>query len=525
MSEPGSTYEEQLFAHYRAEEKAAIARARRDVNSFIEYVVIDPRARPIDQSGCHIMMHDHLDNQEKALVCFPRDHGKTTQVTVGRTLFYLGRNPDLRLKVVCAADKLAMKRVRAVRGYIEHSKQLHQVFPDLVRSEKMVSGWTDHSLVVKRESLDLEPSLEGAGILSTATGGRADILIADDVCDFANSVASPAKREGVKSSFDDVWVNLLPANGRVWYIYTPWHKADLSADLERRARQRDATWSLLKLQVLDRGSEFVPVWPEVWSSDALKIRRNDIGTLAFARGFLLEALDDDSCPLLPFVPLMKVATEPGWLYQEPAVHWPRVMAVDPAIRRGKKSSETCIMTVVLEPNGRKWVDPSASFCGRLSSPETAKMIGRIWNRTKADLVLVENNTYQQALLEWIDEALPGALHLPLQAWTTGAQKMDEMVGVPGMAVEMERGGWALPFGPNEHDEDCPCILCKLCDQVEQWPVGEKNDALMAWWICSQAAKKVGAVVISENLDIRPDDWTEQDEFGGLYEIEDDMAAI
>lgn len=522
-----SQAQEDLYNEYQLERAIAIAKARTNVNSCIEFVVVDPQRRRLRQSGCHVELQDHLDENQYALACFPRDHGKTTQVPIGRTLFRMGNDPEVRIKLVGSDDEMAMKRIRAVRGYIESSRNLHAVFPHLKRNTRMRGGWTDHALYVERESMDTEPTLEGRGIFSSMVGGRCDVLIGDDVCTFTNSVASAALRQKVKYAFDDVYMNLLtPRTGRVEYIYTPWHKADLSASLERRATRERSRWQSLRLAIEEVNGKLIPIWPERWGVEALQERRDTVSSIAFARAMLLQAIDDSTCQLLPWVPYMKVNISPEWLDEGVRAHWPRVTSVDPAIGKKKTSSETAILTTVLEPSGRKWIDPRYSFVGRIDSVQTADKLVFITRATGSRLVLVESNAYQIALIEAVTKRTPGAAGMPIEAWFTGANKVDPEIGILAMASEIARGGWALPMGAGEHLDDCTCILCKLCTQAGEYPVGSRTDVLMAWWIGSQAARRVDAILAVEAQErehMAEDDFVDQDgyadnDYHGEWEV-------
>lgn len=496
-AKPQSRYEELLGEELAQQEQRAIAEARRDPNAFNEYVLIDPTGQRIEQSGCHVELQDFFTAHRRAMALIHRDSGKTTQI-VGRMLFELGRNPELRLKVLGVTAAPAAKRVVVARNYIEHSPRLRQVFPHLQRSQRRNAVWASGAILVQRQSMDIEPTLEACGLYTGGVGSRSDGLIVDDPCDWRNAVASPAARVSGISAFDEVWMNTMTPSGFVWIIATPWHKDDLTGEIQRRAARPGSPWQVLRRPVQEApGGILVPVWPEVWSHEKLTLRRAELKKVAFARGFLLVPLDDETCPLLPFVPLMKAAQDPGWLWEEERATWPRVTAVDPAIRRGKKSSRTAIITVALAPNGRRWVDARCSFVGHLSSPETARKIVELQKRSGAQIVYVETNAYQQSLIEWIEAAGYGGAGVPLQAFVTGGQKLDPEIGVPGLAGEMEAGSWALPMGPVAHQDECPCVLCQVADEAAQWPVGTRDDALMAWWIAGRACARLGVASAAE----------------------------
>src|SRR5438067_10279000 len=82
-----------------------LLRARRDVNAFAALCITDPEGRPLVQHALHRQVQRFLDGERRALIELPRDHGKSVQVCL-RVLWELGRDPSLRVKIVCASDEL-----------------------------------------------------------------------------------------------------------------------------------------------------------------------------------------------------------------------------------------------------------------------------------------------------------------------------------------------------------------------------------------------------------------------------------
>ncbi len=155
--------------------------ARKDVNKFIEYCMVDSETGHLLQQGSiHRTMHKFIDENQYSLIVFPRYFGKTTQV-LGRILDDLGKNANEKIKVISSSDDIARKRVKAERDQIATNTELHAVYPNLYPDEKS-DTWSKSQLTVKRQIKDPEPSLEGCGILSTGQGGRATKLYFDDVC-------------------------------------------------------------------------------------------------------------------------------------------------------------------------------------------------------------------------------------------------------------------------------------------------------------------------------------------------------
>src|SRR5262245_43460206 len=103
-------------------EKAAVlamrARlAREDPVAFAEFAFTDETGRPMILPQVHRDLQEFLTRSPRGLVELPRDHGKTTRVMI-RSVWELGRNPNLRIMLVCGSTALAMQRGRFLRDAI-----------------------------------------------------------------------------------------------------------------------------------------------------------------------------------------------------------------------------------------------------------------------------------------------------------------------------------------------------------------------------------------------------------------------
>ena len=107
--------------------------ARIDPDLFVSLCFRDPSGHAIHQSDVHHDLQAFLSENPKALVELPRDHGKSFQVCC-RVVWELGRNPGLRVKIVCATGAIAGERARFLRDTIRDNARVHFVFPELLPS-------------------------------------------------------------------------------------------------------------------------------------------------------------------------------------------------------------------------------------------------------------------------------------------------------------------------------------------------------------------------------------------------------
>ena len=206
---------------------AARHRCLLDPAAFIAHCLTDPRGRPLELPAVHVELQRTLSQHHHALVELPRDHGKSTQIC-GRVLWELGRNPSLRIKIICANDAIAAERSRFLRDAIENSDALHAIFPAL----NATSPWSADAFTIVRPGDVIGPSVAALGVGAGSTGTRADLLICDDAVD-VRSIHSKAERDRVADYFTNNLMNLLEPEGRCWVLFTPWHLDDLNARLKR----------------------------------------------------------------------------------------------------------------------------------------------------------------------------------------------------------------------------------------------------------------------------------------------------
>jgi predicted phage terminase large subunit-like protein len=239
--------------------------------------------KPFLQQWFHDEWSRAWDTKNRVLIIAPRDHGKTSQI-VGRVIWELGRNPDLRIKIACAADGRAKERLFEIIQHIEQNKRILHVFPEL--KEDKNAEWSKHKIVVKRSAPHRDASVEALGITATATGGRCDLLIADDVVDRRNALSFPKLRQQIKQAWKSDWTNLLEPESRVWYICTLWHKDDLSHELMANTAYHTMFYAV--------PPAFGALWPEKWPEKELRARHQEIGSVEFNRGFRNHVVDDTS---------------------------------------------------------------------------------------------------------------------------------------------------------------------------------------------------------------------------------------
>lgn len=232
-------------------------RARTDFNEFAPFVLRDNLGTPVEQAAIHRVWHAHVDSVWASeilpgtpMLCgvlAPYGHGKTQQLVVGRAAWEIGRDINLRAKIISNVDPRAMERLLGIQALIR-SQAYREIFPHVrqvtaeeARREGKPARWTQHELYLARPGFAIDASIHAAGVTSAGTGGRADLEFFDDCVDEQNALAKPVMRDLIAQKIDNVWLQRLEPNGRVLYVGTPWHQADYSHRI-----LKDRRWCVLR---------------------------------------------------------------------------------------------------------------------------------------------------------------------------------------------------------------------------------------------------------------------------------------
>lgn len=517
-----------------ADDQELLARARTDPDTFMEYCFRDKDKSPWKQQDFHrewqgliptideakqlsrgetILAYtstglpildtdgNHLKKSQTTLVVAPREHAKSTQLGVGRTIWELGNNPDLRVSVCTASPKLAKDLLFDIAQNIERNPRVRKVFPNLRPDYE--AGWNKTTLFVtgldgnpRSTDAGKDPSVSASSVLSTGAGSRADILLGDDVIDFRNAIANPSMRPMVKRAFGEVWMSLMPPDGRCIYTATPWHEDDATHQYKKESSWtvwwKPAIWEytdsdgIVKKRVL---------WPGKWSLTALNIRKNQIGEREFARQFLLKTLSNDEATFPENVIDRCLDLTRSEFGENVPDDWPRVGGLDLAASLRKKGAYTVLFTFAIEPITNRLV-PMHMVRHKIDFTSMVELIIELAPLLRWDLLVVENNGYQQAMVSTLEQRhLHGLINVKGHTTTTNKHSME--IGLPAMSAVFGAGGFSIPCGGDKHPLECLCNLCAWVGELRGHPTAQFSDTVMATWFAQRAAVLLGINFVND----------------------------
>jgi len=419
--------------------------------------------------------------------------------SVARVLWEIGRNQELRVKVINSSDLNAQKTVNAIRTHVEENWRLHRVFPGL--KPKDGGKWSGHALTVDRKSRARDATVEAYGVESAAAGGRGDLLLFDDVVEWRNAIKHPTLREVVKGAYHEVWSPILATDGREIFLGTTYHSDDLCSELlnEKSGIYNKVVIPLLWTEDLiqrygaDEDLLGTPTWPEKWSEE--NVNRALVkcgGRRIFDRQYMLSALPgEDLLFSEEAIRMAKLESYDFSTWDQPGSpvkpDWPRYLGVDLASSLSSRGAFTVLFTCAVDPDTQCRY-PINIVRKKMKFPDVVRSIVAQYERFRHTRIIVENNAFQEAVVTQLGE---DRKDMPLKGQMTGNNKWDANIGLPGLAAKMENGGWRIPWrgGNAVHQDELGhnCVLCEYVRELTQAPFSATSDILMAMWLCDCAA--------------------------------------
>lgn len=273
---------EQALIKAGARLQRMIDEARKHPLGLYKLCFSDDEGRPIVLKWFHKEWAELVLNHTHVMIEAPRGCSKTTSIAVAFTLWYLGKNPELRIKIICGNDGHAQQRLAEIRSHINNDKLYQLVFPHVKEDPDKKNDSSCLNLITQRHSKDY--TLEAKGVMSDGTGGRSDLIIFDDVCTQKNTIDEPSMKPKVLTKVSADWLNTLnPRTGRVWCIFTPWATDDANAILKKRNQNK---WAYRRYAHGKPGNPYHSIFPELFPESKLRDLRLDIGAFEYTKAYL-----------------------------------------------------------------------------------------------------------------------------------------------------------------------------------------------------------------------------------------------
>jgi hypothetical protein len=450
-------------------------KARTDFNLFAELVMVDDETgEPIRQAPIHRRWAELCEEHDRLLIWSHINSGKTTQLSILRSVYELGNDPNLRILILSNTASIATKIVKAISALITDNEAVKAIFPKLEPHPK--GPWTTTELTVKRSSFAKDPSVRAVGVHGSLTSARVDRLIVDDILDPEN-VATEASRKKLSDWYKAVAVGRLTAKAKIVVVGTAYHPKDLLHELAAQKRFKAVRFPVIN-------SKGKVAWANLWPQERINRMREELGPAEFARQLLCLARDDEEARFKQvwIDEALRKGEGQKLIYRlDEALGegFFTFTGVDIGVKKGKRNDLTALFTFIEDPNGVRtllWLE-----AGKFTGPEIVRKIEDHHERYQS-FIAVENNSAQDFILQFMSEGST----VPVIPHTTGRMKKDPLLGVEGLAVELAKGRWVIP---NDANKAAPEVEAWIQEMLFYTPQLHTGDRLMASYFAREVARK------------------------------------
>lgn len=217
----------------------------------------------------HKEMCDLLQNMPhiRRMWLLPRDHYKSTIVSIAYPLWLLAKNPEERILIAADTAGGAEKKLRKIRSLIESSPGIRAFFPEMRPKDFHKTTWSDQAITIPRKEAHAEPSIFTVGAGGAVIGMHFTRIILDDlVTKEAADSPTVMKRviewvDNVESLLERPYENTIDVDGTRWthddiysHIESYWPRGGETLDLPFYFSYQKGFWE----------APGIPLFPELY---------------------------------------------------------------------------------------------------------------------------------------------------------------------------------------------------------------------------------------------------------------------
>lgn len=364
-----------------------------------------------------------------------------------------------------------------LKGTIEENEILKErLFP-----QSTANNWSATNIVCRNGA-----RLTGKGFGSSVRGAHPYWIIVDDGLK-DNVIYSSLQRNKSTDYFHSVIMNMLVPGGQIIVVGTPFHAEDLYGDLKTKNG-----WFVIEYPAIFPDGRIL--WPQRWSFKDLMDKKETQGSIIFSRENLCRPITNESSIFPMEILTRSLLRMENYTLVDSREEFPIkfskvVVGCDFAIS-ANVGADYAVFSVwgIDELTDERWLlhlyrEKGVKFF------EQMNVLRRINSRFRPDLIVMENNTFQQIFVETADtEGMPVIGH------TTGIDKYDLKTGWPHLSTLFERGKIHIPIG-NVYSQQVKDLIFQDLGSVAFTEkglesVGSHDDISSSFWLADLAASRM-----------------------------------
>ena len=440
----------------------------------------------------HLEWGELVQQHKKLCINAARDHGKSFYFSNAYAAWQLYRYTRPRTRSYSKRPTAASSNrgflfsfslqqgidlMEILKGTIEENDILKErLFP-----QSTANSWSATNIVCRNGA-----RLTVKGFGSSVRGAHPYWIIVDDGLK-DNVIYSSLQRNKSTDYFHSVIMNMLVPGGQIIVVGTPFHAEDLYGDLKTKNG-----WFVIEYPAIFPDGRIL--WPQRWSFKDLMDKKETQGSIIFSRENLCRPITNESSIFPMEILTRSLLRMENYTLVDSREEFPVkfskvVVGCDFAIS-ANVGADYAVFSVwgIDELTDERWLlhlyrEKGVKFF------EQMNVLRRINSCFRPDLIVMENNTFQQIFVETADtEGMPVIGH------TTGIDKYDLKTGWPHLSTLFERGKIHIPVG-NVYSQQVKDLIFQDLGSVAFTEkglesVGSHDDISSSFWLADLAASRM-----------------------------------
>ena len=228
--------------------------------------------------SCHGPITVFLDHNPKRfkLILMPRDHYKSSTVTISGNLRQAVRNPEERILIGNETATNAQRFLRSIRQICEKNRLFRALYGHVIPKEYRSVRWNDQEIDFNREGYYPEPTFDTIGMTGAATSRHYTHMCFDDPISEEAVKSEKVMRDTIERM--SALLNLMsePRRNTLWLVGTRWALHDVYSHHEKVFGDQ---LGKLTRSVIENGQI---IFPELIDEETLALMRRSMTPYKFS---------------------------------------------------------------------------------------------------------------------------------------------------------------------------------------------------------------------------------------------------
>jgi hypothetical protein len=454
----------------------------------------------------HMEWDELVAKEDRICVLAPRNHGKTFFFDFAFPIWKAAFMPGGRGYIFSATQEQAVRILEDIKEEIESNPKLAFLNP-----KNKARNWSKTQITLANGH-----KIYARGFGTKIRGAHPDWIVVDDGLNDEDAYSELVRNKHIDYFYTAI-TNMVNPGGQVIVVGTPFHAADLYADLAENKR-----YCYRKYAARNLAGE--ALWPERFCAtkaerlryleqgivvESLEERELEIKSVRFTREFMCEPISDEMSlfpgRLFRGSPTEQLGVKMGQTraYYEELGITSFYIGFDFAISTSTGADYTVGFVLGLDQARNRWIIDIQRHHG-LEYKQQLGLINALGRKYDADLIYLESNQMQRIFAD----DLIRETDLPIYKFVTSGTKKSNSAqpsgnthtmnkntlegGVPQLRVLLENAKVRIPRGDQESVEKSDIWIKEMRHftwlEGKLQGVGSHDDTVMAFWIANCAVR-------------------------------------